>query len=74
MNIAQQKGRRFTPAGFSLVFAPHGGAQMVWLSFLNVKRNNTHWLRLPFRLAPTAQQRVPMAKGSWFTPMWLSGR
>jgi hypothetical protein len=33
MNIAQQKARRFTPAGFSLVFAPHGGAQMVWLSF-----------------------------------------
>jgi len=27
------KGRRFTPAGFSLVFAPHGGPQMVWLSF-----------------------------------------
>jgi len=33
MNIAQQKARRFTPAGFSLVFAPHGGAHMVWLSF-----------------------------------------
>ena len=26
------KGRRFTPAGFSLVFAPHGGLQMVRLS------------------------------------------
>jgi len=27
------KERRYTPAGFSLVFAPHGGPQMVWLSF-----------------------------------------
>ena len=33
MNIAQQKARRFTPAGFSLVIAAGADPLMVWLSF-----------------------------------------